>query len=504
MAAMTQGSGGGPADRDDTEEEPASSEDAGDGEVASGSRAASDEESETGSETGSASEGESESDAEGGGAGPSGTKLGHAGEVAREAQARKEMDWLMTVSPEASGLRKIIDPDDGKAPVPPPPEFRAVPLGGDEDFFDPQAQTRPDIVPKGIEEAERRRAASASGEFEASPDLDEPGQSSSKPVVRVGPSRPLPGRIAGRDARETKEDLEVPRTQGAAPAAAKPSTGDADDGFERVLTTGHAANSRPSEPVLADASSGGGRGLWIAGIVVVGAVAAFLGLRKGDDPPTEVETKPKVAGLEPEAPNDPPPDPSTDSPTKAEPRDRTTHSDVTPPDPTPVEDDPPPKKPVENEPDEPTKPTSSDIREPPPGTPDAIAAVFSKIPVSPSDQAPVGGIGATGIHVDRIEMGVSYDNGQCTGEAKTFSLSRGDRPSVCVRVVHQRQPEDLALLWEKKDGAVRRGKLSVKALHAYRTRAYLVLRREYIGDWTVRVESTDGVELARYDFSVVE
>lgn len=465
----------------------------------SGSGAASDEDSESEESESEASESETSES----GAGPSGTKLGNAGEVAREAQARKEMDWLMTVSPEASGLRKIVDPDDGKAPIPPPPEFKAVPLGGDEDFFGPEAQTRPDIVPKGIEEAERRRAASASGEFEASPDLDEPGQSSSKPVVRVGPSRPLPGRIAGPDARETKEDLEVPRAK--AKPAAKAS--DDDDGFERVLTTGHAANSRPAEPVLADDSSGGGRGLWIAGIVVVGAVAAFLGLRKGDDADAEVESKPKVAGLEPKAPKDPPEDPSPDSPTKnpptkAEPRDATTHSDVTPPDPTPVEDEPPPaKKPVENEP---VEPTSTDIREPPPGTPDAIAAVFSKIPVSPSDQAPVGGIGATGIHVDSIEMGVSYEGGQCTGEAETFSMSRGDRPSVCVRVVHQRQPEDLVVLWEKKDGAVRRGKLSVKALHAYRTRAYLVLRREYIGDWTVRVESTDGVELARYDFSVVE
>lgn len=500
MAAMTQGSGGGPADRDDTEQEPASSEDAGDGGGASGSGAAPDEESETEPEPPQESEAESEAESdapESVGAGPSGTKLGNAGEVAREAQARKEMDWLMTVSPEASGLRKIVDPDDGKAPIPPPPEFKAVPLGGDEDFFDPEAQTRPDIVPKGIEEAERRRVASASGEFEASPDLDEPGESTAKPIVRVGPSRPLPGRVAGRDARETREDLEVPRGK------AKSSKGDEDDGFERVLTTGHAANSRPSEPVPADESSGGGRGVWIAGIVVVGAVAAFLGLRKGEDAPTEVESKPKVAGLEPKAPEDPSKDPPEDPP--KEPRDRTTHSDVTPPQPTPVEDDPPPpKKPVEADPVEPVRPVSSDPREPPPGTPDAIAAVFKKIPVSPSDQAPVGGIGATGIHVDRIEMGVSYDNGQCTGEAKTFSLSRGDRPSVCVRLVHQRQPEDVALLWEKKDGAVRRGKLSVKPLHAYRTRAYLVLRREYIGDWTVRVESTDGVELATYDFSVVE
>ena len=40
-------------------------------------------------------------------------------------------------------------------------------------------------------------------------------------------------------------------------------------------------------------------------------------------------------------------------------------------------------------------------------------------------------------------------------------------------------------------------------MHAYRTRAYLKLRREYVGDWEVKVFSGDGAQLARYPFTVV-
>ena len=42
------------------------------------------------------------------------------------------------------------------------------------------------------------------------------------------------------------------------------------------------------------------------------------------------------------------------------------------------------------------------------------------------------------------------------------------------------------MLWQKDGGTVRRGKVVVPAVHAYRTRAYLVMRKEYVGRWTVR------------------
>lgn len=144
-----------------------------------------------------------------------------------------------------------------------------------------------------------------------------------------------------------------------------------------------------------------------------------------------------------------------------------------------------------------------DPREPPPGTPPEIAAVFRRLPVGPADRPPVGGIGATGIHIDHIAMGSVTQGATCRGREDDFSVSAGDRAGVCVRVVHPREKEELQVLWQKHEGSTRRSKMVVLPMHAYRTRGVLVLRSEYIGDWTVRILSSDGVELARHDFTVV-
>lgn len=151
----------------------------------------------------------------------------------------------------------------------------------------------------------------------------------------------------------------------------------------------------------------------------------------------------------------------------------------------------------------PTTSRKGDPREPPPDTPPEIAAVFRRLPVGPADRPPVGGIGATGIHVDHIAMGTETQDATCRGRADDFSVSAGDRAGVCVRVVHSREKEELQVLWQKHGGSTRRSKMVVLPMHAYRTRGILVLRSEYIGDWTVRILSSDGVELARHEFTVV-
>jgi DUF2914 family protein len=150
----------------------------------------------------------------------------------------------------------------------------------------------------------------------------------------------------------------------------------------------------------------------------------------------------------------------------------------------------------------PAKP-GTDPRTPPPGTPPEVAAVFVRLPVSPADLPPVGGVGATGLHVDRIEISASYDKTFCGGVAQRFSLAATSVVNVCLRAVHPRQEETVSIVWQKNDGSsARRGKIAIKPLHAYRTRAYLVLRKEYVGDWTVRIQSADGVELASHAFTI--
>ena len=140
----------------------------------------------------------------------------------------------------------------------------------------------------------------------------------------------------------------------------------------------------------------------------------------------------------------------------------------------------------------------------PPGTPQPNANAFRKLPVSPADLPPVGAVGKNGVHVDRIGMGAAFEKTRCAGKIDDFSVSGDDRVNVCFRVVHPRQKEELVVLWQKDGGTVRRGKVVVKPAHAYRTRAYLILRREYVGTWKVRILDQDGVELASHPFKVVE
>ncbi len=145
------------------------------------------------------------------------------------------------------------------------------------------------------------------------------------------------------------------------------------------------------------------------------------------------------------------------------------------------------------------------VREPPPGTPPKIAQVFRRLPVSVHDGPPLEGIGATGIHIDRIWLGSKNTRRGCGGKDDNFSISGRDEVNVCFRVVHGRIEEDVDVIWEKDgDLAQRRRGVTIPAAHAYRSRSYLALRNEYVGAWRVRIFSVDGVELATKTFKVVD
>ncbi len=139
----------------------------------------------------------------------------------------------------------------------------------------------------------------------------------------------------------------------------------------------------------------------------------------------------------------------------------------------------------------------------PPGTPEDTIKAFLKIPVSIHDGPPLGGIGRTGIHIDAITTGREYRSGECKDEVDTFSIATDKEVSVCFRVVHDREEESVRILWEKDGVTTRRGGVRIRDLHAYKTRAYLELRPEYIGKWRVRVVNEgDDVELASFEFEI--
>lgn len=150
----------------------------------------------------------------------------------------------------------------------------------------------------------------------------------------------------------------------------------------------------------------------------------------------------------------------------------------------------------------PKDPQPTDPRAVPPGTSAQVARVFQRLPVAIHDGPPLGAIGETGIHVDKIWLGSSYVKDGCAGEASTFSLAKHEQVNVCFRVVHAREEEAVEVEWVKDGAPFRRRAVNIPDLHAYRSRAWLVLRREYIGSWQARVLSADQAPLATIAFTV--
>ncbi|HLT40860.1 MAG TPA: hypothetical protein VK034_31500 [Enhygromyxa sp.] len=142
----------------------------------------------------------------------------------------------------------------------------------------------------------------------------------------------------------------------------------------------------------------------------------------------------------------------------------------------------------------------------PPGTPEENAKAFIKLPVSIHDGPPVGGIGRSGIHIDSIATARGRDNTSCDDPTRSFSVSVAEYVNVCFRVVHPREQEWLRVIWEKDGKVTRRGRVRIPDLHAYTTRAYLLVRPEYVGRWRVRIvpEGEDGIDLAVAEFEITE
>jgi hypothetical protein len=139
----------------------------------------------------------------------------------------------------------------------------------------------------------------------------------------------------------------------------------------------------------------------------------------------------------------------------------------------------------------------------PDGTPEAHIKALRKLPHASTDRAPLGGIGPQGMHIDRIAMGTGIQQGACAGPAGKFSVRDDDHAHVCFRVVHPRIQQRVIVRWERAGKLVRRTVVPIADSHAYRTRATLPLRRTFRGDWTVRIVSLDGVELAAHSFQVL-
>jgi hypothetical protein len=72
-------------------------------------------------------------------------------------------------------------------------------------------------------------------------------------------------------------------------------------------------------------------------------------------------------------------------------------------------------------------------------------------------------------------------------------------------VIHPRSEQTLRVFWEKDGTVTRRGKVRIpEGLHAYKTRAYLQVRPEYVGSWRVRIvpEGEEDTSLVVAEFEI--
>jgi hypothetical protein len=412
---------------------------------------------------------------------------GHAVALPRP-DADDEMARLMAG---AAPRLPTIDPDTAELRLDPPDEPAQQPKVG--------APEEPVVAPKVEPAAAAKTVVAPKAEPAAvaktvvAPKTEQPAGAPA-PVERAAPSKIIVGKDALADAPPkapvTREEPVV-QTRASRPSLRVVEVAPAPAALHHADERGARA-SRPEEPASAEPEAT--RGLpwaWIGiGAIALGAVAYFA---TRDDAPASGRDRTPTAPVAERTPQEPvkvDPKPSTPTPIDPQTDDAGAEDD----DGADSDDSGGTKPPT---------PRSKDPREPPPGTPPEIAAVFRRLPVGPGDRPPVGGIGATGIHVDHIAMGSETQGATCRGRADDFSVSAGDRAGVCVRVVHAREKEELQVLWQKHGGSTRRSKMVVLPMHAYRTRGYLSLRSEYIGDWTVRILSSDDVELARHEFTVV-
>ena len=150
-------------------------------------------------------------------------------------------------------------------------------------------------------------------------------------------------------------------------------------------------------------------------------------------------------------------------------------------------------------------PSSDDLRSPsllPAQTPAAHLAAFTRLPVAKRDKAPIGGVGATGIHLDELEVGKGWASSRCQDLGDRFDVGVDERVSVCFRVEHPRVEETLSLEWARGGELRQVIRIGVAQTHAHLTRAWLPVTAGRAGDWTATVKSEDGSTLGQVAFTI--
>ena len=140
----------------------------------------------------------------------------------------------------------------------------------------------------------------------------------------------------------------------------------------------------------------------------------------------------------------------------------------------------------------------------PADTPEAHVAAFINLPLNKRDKAPVGGVGASGIHLDELVVGKGWASSRCEDIGARFEVDTDERVNVCFRVVHPSVAETVTVEWARAGKLRSSIEVNVRPTHAYLTRAWLPVSAGRVGAWTATVKSQDGSVLGRVEFEIVE
>jgi hypothetical protein len=111
----------------------------------------------------------------------------------------------------------------------------------------------------------------------------------------------------------------------------------------------------------------------------------------------------------------------------------------------------------------------------------------------------------SGLRIESILTGPTYAHYTCPEPTTHFSLQAHRRVNVCLQIAPMLAPveETVNVVWERNGAFYGSTELTIPARHIpHRTRVHMAIDERRVGDWSIRVVSRKGKELARSTFQV--
>ncbi len=143
----------------------------------------------------------------------------------------------------------------------------------------------------------------------------------------------------------------------------------------------------------------------------------------------------------------------------------------------------------------------------PQASPQASASLVQE-PSAPSEEGMLPSTEAAivdePLSVTDLAVGVLQDEQCVPSQNGHVSLDDTKFVHVCFRVHNGRQPRAVWVHWDQAPNVHKRTLVGIPPQPSYRTRAYLAIRREYVGPWVVSIRTDDGEVLGETAFHVDE